>query len=311
MRVLVTWGSKAGGTEEIARIIGEVLQEEGYEVHLQDAAQVRDPGVFDAAVIGGSVYLNRWNKDAHHFVDRHLNALRLIPVWMFSSGPLDDSAERGELPAPPEVTVLMERLGARGHVTFGGRLAPDAHGMMASQMAKTHSGDWRNPEHIRAWARELAHALPNARPGEAVDLPAASPARWLTHGLAGWVMSAMVLLVLLRVVSTGLALALHAAAAALIFTGVSVHYFRGHGARDPLPTAAAFTAIVAVLHVAIVGGLVLRDWTPFTRFSGNALPLVLIFLTTWVTGLTISTMPWPEVPMTNAAAGGKSPPRQR
>jgi menaquinone-dependent protoporphyrinogen oxidase len=61
----------------------------------------------------------------------------------------------------------MRRIGARGHVTFGGRLARDASGVIAQAMAKTRNGDWRNPERVRAWADELAQMLPTARPGVA------------------------------------------------------------------------------------------------------------------------------------------------
>ena len=52
----------------------------------------------------------------------------------------------------------MAHIGARGHATFGGRLAADATGMAAG-MAKAHSGDWRAPDGIDAWARELAAEL--------------------------------------------------------------------------------------------------------------------------------------------------------
>jgi menaquinone-dependent protoporphyrinogen oxidase len=52
-------------------------------------------------------------------VNRHVSRLRTLPVWFFSSGPLDDSADRDEIPAPAQVAVLAERIGAKGHVTFG------------------------------------------------------------------------------------------------------------------------------------------------------------------------------------------------
>ncbi len=39
-------------------------------------------------------------------------------VWFFSSGPLDDSAERQEIPPMESVRKLMARVGARGHCTF-------------------------------------------------------------------------------------------------------------------------------------------------------------------------------------------------
>jgi menaquinone-dependent protoporphyrinogen oxidase len=53
----------------------------------------------------------------------------------------------------------MERIGARGHVTFGGRLSPDAKGFPASAMAKKNAGDWRDPKQVRAWAHQLASEL--------------------------------------------------------------------------------------------------------------------------------------------------------
>jgi hypothetical protein len=38
------------------------------------------------------------------------------------------------------VKALMAKVGARGHVTFGGRLAPDAQGFPARPMARKQSG---------------------------------------------------------------------------------------------------------------------------------------------------------------------------
>jgi menaquinone-dependent protoporphyrinogen oxidase len=57
------------------------------------------------------------------------------------------------------VQALMERTGARGHVTFGGRLAPDAKGFPASAMAKKQSGDWRNADQVRQGTQIVATQL--------------------------------------------------------------------------------------------------------------------------------------------------------
>jgi menaquinone-dependent protoporphyrinogen oxidase len=98
-------------------------------------------------------------------------------VWLFSSGPLDASADGSHIPPPIQVAVLMERIGACGHTTFDGRLGADANGFPATATATKLSGDWRNPDRIRAWTRELARALPQAQPGPGVDPPARSQAR--------------------------------------------------------------------------------------------------------------------------------------
>jgi len=136
MRVLVTWASRRGGTKGIGRTLGEALQAHGLEVTAIPMERVRSLDGFDAVVLGGALYANRWPAAARRFVNRHLRRLRAVPVWLFSSGPLDASADSGEIKATTQVAVIAERVGAVGHVTFGGRLAPDARGFPASAMAK-------------------------------------------------------------------------------------------------------------------------------------------------------------------------------
>ena len=101
----------------------------------------------------------RWHRDARRFVKRRASQLSSRPTYMFSSGPLDGSAAEGDIAPVKGVQALMDRVGARGHTTFGGRLAPDAKGFPASAMAKKLAGDYRDPEQIRAWARSIAAEL--------------------------------------------------------------------------------------------------------------------------------------------------------
>ncbi|WP_228531082.1 MULTISPECIES: flavodoxin domain-containing protein [Myxococcaceae] len=165
MRILVAYGSERGGTEGIAQMVAEVLRLAGFAVDVRAASEVDALEGYGAVVLGGALYMGRWHRDARRFVLRHEAALRALPVWLFSSGPLDDSATRGEqLPAVPGVQKLLARIGARGHVTFGGRLLPDAKGPIAHAMARQHAGDWRNPAFIQRWAASIAVSLPRAAP---------------------------------------------------------------------------------------------------------------------------------------------------
>jgi hypothetical protein len=218
-------------------------------------------------------------------------ALRRVPVWFFSSGPLDDSAARTAIPPVYQLEVLMERVGAQGHVTFGGRLSPDARGFPASAMAKQHAGDWRQPEQIRAWGLEIAAALPSARPRPAITQPAHALAHVVWHGLAGWALCAGVMGLLLATASVKTSLILHAFAAPLIFALVVRHYFRRRGAREPLAVALAFTAIVALLDYLVVATLVVRSFVMFGSLLGVWLPLALIFIVTWATGEVLARIP--------------------
>jgi menaquinone-dependent protoporphyrinogen oxidase len=157
--ILVTYGSKRGGTAEVAHRIAEMLRERGFVVECCAAASVRDVDRYGAVIVGGALYMMRWVREARRFVARHATALRARPVWMFSSGPLDDSANQRELEAVPTVQRLLAHVGARGHVTFGGRLTADATGLFASAMAKKMAGDWRDWTRVDAWAGSIATAL--------------------------------------------------------------------------------------------------------------------------------------------------------
>lgn len=167
MRVLVTVGSERGGTEGLGEMVAEDLRAEGFQVDLRPPRQVRRLDGYDAVVIGGALYGLRWHPDARQFVRRHEEELRSRPTWFFSSGPLDDSAAATVIPPVSRVAELMRRVGARGHATFGGRLAPDARGFPASAMAKRHAGDWRDPAQVERWARDVAAQLRAAQAGSA------------------------------------------------------------------------------------------------------------------------------------------------
>ncbi len=291
MRVLVTWGSKRGSTEGIGRELAQALAAHGVDAIAEPVAKVRGLEGFDAVVVGGALYANRWPPAVHRFVNRHVDELRKVPVWFFSSGPLDERADREDIPPPTEVAVLAERVGARDHVTFGGRLRPDARGFPASAMARKKSGDWRNLVRIREWAEEVAAELPGARPGMAVDHPARSVVRLLLHPIVGWGVSAAIMGVLLHVASLGVAVAVHAIVTPLVFAVLAWHYFRARGARDPLPTALTWTALVTLLDGVVMAEAIQRSPAMLESIGGTWLPLGLIFLVTWTTGSILSIVP--------------------
>jgi menaquinone-dependent protoporphyrinogen oxidase len=158
MHILVTYGSKMGGTAGIAELVGQALTDAGFQADVRPVSEVDPIEAYDAVLVGGALYSGHWHRQARRFVKRHARALRERPVWLFSSGPLNGSAAEA-IPPVPQVQELLERIGARGHVTFGGRLPADAKGFPASAMARTHAGDWRDPERIRGWAAAVAMEL--------------------------------------------------------------------------------------------------------------------------------------------------------
>ncbi len=159
MRVLVTYGSKRGGTQGLAQQVANGLRTEGLVVEVLSAGDVRQLTGYDVVIVGGAIYAGRWHKAARAFITHHTVELRRCPTYFFSSGPLDGSAVGRDIPPVRGVAELMRRVGARGHATFGGRLSPYARGFTASAMAKTLAGDWRDPGQVRDWTRQVAAQL--------------------------------------------------------------------------------------------------------------------------------------------------------
>ncbi|MEU9126900.1 flavodoxin domain-containing protein [Kitasatospora sp. NPDC048540] len=164
-KILVAYGSKHGATAGIAEEIGRALEEDGFDADVVPASDVRDVTGFDAVILGSALYAGHWQRSALSCADRNAEALAHRPVWLFSSGPVDSSAEQQEIPPVPGAAKAVEHLHARGHVTFGGSLTSETPGWIARGLVKHgKGGDFRNPEQIRSWAREIGNELRSQQP---------------------------------------------------------------------------------------------------------------------------------------------------
>jgi menaquinone-dependent protoporphyrinogen oxidase len=160
MTVLVAYASKRGSTAEIAETVAATLRREGLSVCLERVEDVGSLEPYDAAVIGSAVYMKRWRGDARHFVKRHRKALRQMPFWVFSSGPVGDPAGDGaDWSEPPKIAAKVAELGGRDHVVFGGRLPSEPHGLMEKAMVEGTPREYRDRRdwtEIRDWAKQIA-----------------------------------------------------------------------------------------------------------------------------------------------------------
>ncbi|MEW2582952.1 flavodoxin domain-containing protein [Streptomyces virginiae] len=159
-RVLVAYGTKHGATAGIAEQIGKTLREDGLEAVVLPADDVADVRAYDAVVLGGSLYAGHWSGKAKRCAERNADSLRHRPVWLFSSGPVDSSAEQHEIPPVPGVARQMQRIGAREHMTFGGSITARTPGFIAKALIRQgKGGDFRNPERIQTWAHHISAEL--------------------------------------------------------------------------------------------------------------------------------------------------------
>jgi menaquinone-dependent protoporphyrinogen oxidase len=130
------------------------------DVDLQDASTASAPTGYDVVILGGAVYMRRWQHDARRFLRKHRAALTTARVWLFSSGPVDPETVVPNNDVIPMVSRFARKVNAEEHVTFGGRLQLDAGDWFARTLARRGmAGDFRDESAVRAWADRIATRL--------------------------------------------------------------------------------------------------------------------------------------------------------
>lgn len=160
--VLIAVASRHGSTAEIAGRIGRRLREElpapRWHVQVEDADAIDTIEGYDAVVLGSAVYVGRWLKSARTLL-RKAEVAPPAGLWLFSSGLA--TAPQHDAPGAAAVRAA-ERLGAKGLVTFPGRIEPGSLGPAEHLLTTaTHvaDGDFRDWDAVDAWARGIAHVL--------------------------------------------------------------------------------------------------------------------------------------------------------
>ncbi len=170
MRILLAVASRHHGTWEIGEVIADRLRARGHAVDQCAPEDVDTVTGYDAVVLGSAVYTAHWLPVARDLAARCADGLRERPVWLFSSGLATQPANSAN--SPLEVAALRDRVGARGHRHFRGRL--DRSVLSFTERAiiaggRAREGDHRDMTAVAAWADEVADELAAL----AVDLPEA------------------------------------------------------------------------------------------------------------------------------------------
>jgi hypothetical protein len=106
----------------------------------------------------------------------------------------------------------------------------------------------------------------------------------LAHAFAGWALCAATMGIGMAVTTLNNALVIHAIAAPIFFSGISLIYFRRFNYTTPLQTASCFLAFVVAMDFFVVAMLINRSFDMFASFLGTWLPFALIFVSTYLTG---------------------------
>jgi hypothetical protein len=103
--------------------------------------------------------------------------------------------------------------------------------------------------------------------------------------LLGWALCAATMGIGMAATSLENALLIHAVAAPIFFMGVSLVYYRKFNYTSPLQTALVFTGFVMLVDFLVVALLINHSLAMFSSLLGTWIPFILIFTSTWLTGL--------------------------
>ncbi|NIM94515.1 MAG: hypothetical protein GTO18_12510 [Anaerolineales bacterium] len=107
----------------------------------------------------------------------------------------------------------------------------------------------------------------------------------LVFGAVGWALCGAIMFIGMSVMDLQTTLIVHAIGAPIIFTLLSLLYFTKFRYTSPLQTAIAFFIQVILMDFFIVALLINRSFDMFLSPLGTWIPFVLIFLSTYLTGL--------------------------
>jgi hypothetical protein len=106
----------------------------------------------------------------------------------------------------------------------------------------------------------------------------------LVLGLLGWGLCGAIMFIGMSLMTLETTLIVHAVGAPIIFSLLSILYFRRYKFTTPLQTAIAFLLIVILMDFFVVALIINKSFEMFQSPLGTWIPFALIFISTYLTG---------------------------
>lgn len=170
-RILVTHASTGGSTKSVAEFIAARLRLQGVTADVRGLDERPDLDGYDAVVLGSAVRSGALLPAAEEFLRHNADALRVMPVWLFSLGLTP--ALRGPIghfmrdTVPSRIAALCELVGPRDYRAFAG-VVPRGDTRLVARfvlwLCGGRFGDLRDWPAIDAWTAGVAAYLHGSVP---------------------------------------------------------------------------------------------------------------------------------------------------
>jgi len=175
--VLVTFATRTGSTEEVARFVADVLREHGLAVDVLPVSEVNSLAGYGGVVLAAALYMGRLHNDARRFLRMHYAALIDHPVALLIPGPVqkDEKDWAGARQQLEKELGNYPWLSPIAQYIIGGRFDPAKLGFPFNLLLrKLPANDARDWTEIRTLAGNLAETLRSAsEPGSPKPAPEA------------------------------------------------------------------------------------------------------------------------------------------
>jgi len=186
MKALIVYGTRGGATKQIADAIGDELGQHGYTVTITNAKESGgiDVNAYDLVVVGSSVFMTMWKRQAKAFLKRNARILAGKSVALFSSGSAGGDPALADY-ASQSITKVAAKFPAIRPVAlayFGGYLDFNSRGRIDRFFGAVKKDfekkgfdtskpiDQRDWAAIRAWASSMAAKVQPLRCTEEVPI---------------------------------------------------------------------------------------------------------------------------------------------
>lgn len=161
-KILVTYASPYGSTQEVAEVVGEVFRSDGLEVDILPLQKVKTLDAYQVVVLGTPLYMFHWPQGVHHFLSRHKKVITGgLPLALFTGGPIGtaDEKEWQEVRRQADQELTKHSwLKPLSMLLVGGRFDPQKLRFPYSlipAMRQLPATDFRDWSEIRNWALSL------------------------------------------------------------------------------------------------------------------------------------------------------------